>query len=196
MGAFDPKRLRPLAVKYGRRYEAGAVIFLEADEGADFFVVLDGEVEISKTYPAGGGGDGDATEVLGVLGPGDFFGEMALLEEARRFAAARARTDVECLVFGRKDFEGILAGNARLSMQMLRSLSRRLREACAQPRRAPPPPGGRRGGRPPAVRKEREKAPPATAVERLEKLLETKCPACRADASSTDRFCAQCGTRL
>ena len=136
MGAFDPKRLRPLTAKYGKRFPAGHMIFLEEDHGSDFYVILEGQVEISKTY-RGVEGRGDRPEVLNVLGPGDFFGEMALLEETPRFATARAVTDVECLVFGRGDFEGIVGENARLALQMLRSLSHRLRQACAHPRYDP-----------------------------------------------------------
>jgi CRP-like cAMP-binding protein len=134
--AFDPERLRPLAKRYGRRFPAGRAVFREDEGGDDFYIILEGEVEITKSYPDTGGA-GPRTEVLNVLGPGDFFGEMALLEGEKRFATATAKTSVECLVFGRAEFDGLVGENTRLAVQMMRSLSRRLREACRHPRAVP-----------------------------------------------------------
>lgn len=176
MGAFDPARLRPLAGKYGRRFGAGETIFHEDEEGGDFFVILDGEVEISKSYRIERR-VGRRTvvetrrEVLSILGSGDFFGEMALLEGERRFATATARTDLACLAFGRKDFESILRENALLSLQMLRSLSRRLRLACAYPRLEP------------------EEGASSASPSRA-------CAACRSPVPAEARYCPACGERL
>ncbi|MDP2948756.1 MAG: Crp/Fnr family transcriptional regulator, partial [Chloroflexota bacterium] len=71
--------------------------------------------------------------VLASLGPGEFFGEMALLEGYLRSASIRAVEDTECLVMSRWDFLAELRGQPSMAVQMLPVLSRRLRQLEARP---------------------------------------------------------------
>ena len=66
--------------------------------------------------------------ILGTLNPGDFFGEMALLDGFPRAASVRAATDCECLGLTRWDFLGELRTNVDVALAILPVLSRRLRE--------------------------------------------------------------------
>ena len=83
-------------------YEPGDYIIMEGDPGTNFFVIDDGEVEVVR-----GGNEGKSPDILAVLGPGDFFGEMALIDNRPRNASVRARTPVEVLVMGRNVFQQI-----------------------------------------------------------------------------------------
>jgi len=76
---------------------AGYSLLREGRFPHEFFIVLEGEVEVTK--------DG---ERLATLGPGDFFGEIALLEEDRRTATVVASTPVRVAVMGAREFESIV----------------------------------------------------------------------------------------
>jgi NADH dehydrogenase len=80
-------------------YRPGDYIFRQGDPGMDFYVIERGEVEVLRS-PDGA----EADELLAVLGPGDFFGEMALIDNCPRNASVRARTSVEVLIMGRNVF--------------------------------------------------------------------------------------------
>jgi CRP/FNR family transcriptional regulator, cyclic AMP receptor protein len=84
-------------------FQAGEVIFREGDEGTRAFVVQNGDVEIFKTN------EDDQRMVLGVVGPGGIFGEMALIDDSPRMASARARTMVTVIVVNREMFAAKLA---------------------------------------------------------------------------------------
>jgi CRP-like cAMP-binding protein len=107
-------------------FRAGQSIFLEGDEGDKLYIVLDGQVRISKFIPGGG------EEALAFLGKGDFFGEMALIDQAPRSADAKAHTDVIVLPVESGLLTDVLARDVNSSFQFLnilcKILSRRLRE--------------------------------------------------------------------
>jgi NADH dehydrogenase len=95
--AADADRLRV------DHYEAGETIFEQHEIGREAFIVQSGEVEI--IHPGGP----DAPEVpVAVLGKGEVFGEMALLEDRRRNAGARARSPVDLLVIPRDGFSALV----------------------------------------------------------------------------------------
>ena len=103
------------------RFSAGATIFREGEPGYEMFIIFSGKVRISRTV-------GGAREELAVLKKGDFFGEMAVLEDfPERSATAEAITDVELLRLGKADLEAFLA-NPKAAMGLLERLSARLRE--------------------------------------------------------------------
>ncbi|MGB7293499.1 MAG: FAD-dependent oxidoreductase [Thermodesulfobacteriota bacterium] len=83
-------------------YEPGDYIIMEGDPGTNFFVISNGEVEVVR-----GGKERESPDILAVLGPGDFFGEMALIDNRPRNASIRALTPVEVLVMGRNIFQQI-----------------------------------------------------------------------------------------
>jgi CRP-like cAMP-binding protein len=104
-----------------RKYMAGDVLVREGEEAVAFFVISEGKAQVVKSA-------GDKEEVVGELGEGDFFGEMALLDGFPRGATVRATTDCECLVLIRWDFTALLKSNPDIALAILPVLSRRLRE--------------------------------------------------------------------
>ena len=83
-------------------FQPGDYIFKEGDPSVSFYIIESGEVEVLRTSAESG-----KETVLAVLGQGDFFGEMALLENRNRSAGVRARTNVELTVMGSKVFQQI-----------------------------------------------------------------------------------------
>lgn len=81
-----------------QRLEAGGVVFQQGDMGKEVYVVVSGEAEVIREQPEGG------QTVIGRVGPGEFFGEMALIQNAPRVATVRALTDLEVLVMQRGAF--------------------------------------------------------------------------------------------
>lgn len=104
-----------------RRYRAGEPVFREGDPGTALYVIQTGEVKILL-----GGSDGKEV-VLALLGPGEFLGELALLDGEARSADAVATTVAELHVLPREDFLPFLRDVPSVAVSMLASLSRRLR---------------------------------------------------------------------
>ncbi len=109
------------------KFHAGAAIFREGDAGESLYIVLEGQVRISKRIP------GVGEEALAILGRGDFFGEMALVDRQPRSAEATAHMkDTTVLVIDRNTLHEVLALDPRAALQFLnllcRMISRRLRE--------------------------------------------------------------------
>jgi CRP-like cAMP-binding protein len=102
------------------------VIFREGDAGDRCYIIMKGEVRISKFIPNIG------EEALTVLKPGEYFGEMALIDDYPRSAHAIANTDVELLSITKADLDTALNADHELGYKLLwaftRTLSRRLRE--------------------------------------------------------------------
>ncbi len=117
------ERLAKLMVE--RSIGAGEVIVKENDQAAGFFVIRSGKVEVVK------GADGSNPELLATLGPGDFFGEMALFEGFPRNATVRAVDDTQCLVMTRWDFTAEMKSHPEIAVGMLPVLVRRLRDVEA-----------------------------------------------------------------
>jgi len=101
-------------------YPAGDFIFREGDPASDFYIIEEGQVEI--LHPTNSNG---AYEPIAILGPGDFFGEGALIDSRPRRNACRARTDVEALVLGRNLFTEISSSLAPLRNALASSVKRR-----------------------------------------------------------------------
>ena len=98
----------------------GRVLALEGDPGAGMFVLCDGSVEVELR-------SGKLE-----LGPGDFFGELALLvDDGARVARVRATTPVRCISIPRDDFLALVETEPSFALHMLRELARRLAEARA-----------------------------------------------------------------
>jgi CRP-like cAMP-binding protein len=124
---LSSKELRLLATFSNEEfYSAGQNIFLEGQSGDKLYIILDGEVRISKYIP------GVGEEALAILEKGDFFGEMALIDRAPRSADAKAHTDVTVLPIESKLLSEMLSRDVDNSYQFLfilcKILSRRLRE--------------------------------------------------------------------
>ncbi len=100
---------------------AGAVVFKEGDSGGDMFIIESGQIDIVRKAR------GD--EPVATLGPGDFFGEMAILEDQPRFAGAVARTNARLLRIERSAFADVLKQNVEIAVRIMRKLSARHRRA-------------------------------------------------------------------
>ena len=125
-----------------RDYLAGEVIFDEGEEGQAIYIVASGEVLICRQEKAEAGNPEQPnvneqaessprrrqwdTGCLAKLGPGTFFGELALLDNSPRSAQARAATACQLIVFFRDDFVGLLDTHARVASKISRELARHL----------------------------------------------------------------------
>jgi NADH:quinone reductase (non-electrogenic) len=111
-------------------FEPGEIIFREGDRGDWLYIVTDGEVEMVRH----GGGDGGAS--LARLGPGQVFGEIALVRDQPRAATARSSTSVDVIAIGRESFQTVLANFPPLrglfeELIVMRSASARERPAAS-----------------------------------------------------------------
>ena len=106
-----------------RNHAAGSQVIRESEPGDLFFVILRGEVKVFVDSPDG------REVVLSHLQAGDFFGEMALLENDTRSASVTAMTDCELAVLGRSEFFAVLGRDFSLTRKILQTLSARLRKA-------------------------------------------------------------------
>jgi len=105
------------------RHPKGAVIVLHGDAGEALFLIRSGQVKVTVASEDG------REVILSVLGPGSFFGEMALLDDEPRSAHVIAMEDTTILQLRREDFRSRLKAAPELAVSLLRELSRRLRRA-------------------------------------------------------------------
>ncbi|HUI08769.1 MAG TPA: SpoIIE family protein phosphatase [Bacteroidota bacterium] len=108
------------------RFRQGEVILEDEEEGDELFLIAAGRVRISKQDRQG------RETILALLHPGDFFGELELIDQRPR--AARVTAVDECIAYsiGRKAFERLLKENSTLSYRLLQVLSVRLRTVDTQ----------------------------------------------------------------
>ena len=108
-----------------QRWESGEFIFREGEAGNRLYLIVEGEVRISRVVP------GSGEEALAVLKPGALFGEMAVFDRSERSTDAIANNSVKCLTISRSDFELLLDFNRDIAYKVLwgvvRLLSTRLR---------------------------------------------------------------------
>lgn len=109
-----------------RRFAPGDILVREGEDAAAFFVLSEGQAEVVKAL----GQEGEL--VVGKLSEGDFFGEMALLDDFPRSASVRATSDCECFVLVRWDFLALVRTSPEVALAILPVLSRRLRECEEQ----------------------------------------------------------------
>jgi len=102
------------------------VVFFENEEGDTFFIIVEGRIKVTIL------GDDGREVILSVLGRGDFFGEMALLDNEPRSATAIAVEDTELLTLHRNDFQSVLTDNRSITSGLIKILTARLRKANHQ----------------------------------------------------------------
>jgi len=115
----------PVLDRFAHDYVAGTVLFREGDAGDSMYVVQSGEIEIRRRV-------GDQDRVLAVLPPGEFFGEMAILNDRPRSATAVVRRTARLLVIERRTFEAMLRGKTEIAVRMIKTLAARLERANQQ----------------------------------------------------------------
>ncbi len=111
--------------RHARDYLAGTVLFREGDVGDAMYVIQSGSVEIRRLV-------GDQERVLAVLPPGEFLGEMALLNHRPRSATAVVREPSRLLVIDGQTFETMLRVRSEVAVRMIRTLAARLERANQQ----------------------------------------------------------------
>ncbi|MFH1017368.1 MAG: cyclic nucleotide-binding domain-containing protein [Pseudomonadota bacterium] len=107
------------------RAEKGAVLFREGEAGDCMYFILSGKIRIEKAMPGG-------SEPLAYLEEGDFFGEMALLDQTSRTATAVVEEPAELWRIDGTNFEKLLRTNVEIAVRMIRKYSSRLRETNAK----------------------------------------------------------------
>jgi CRP/FNR family cyclic AMP-dependent transcriptional regulator len=113
------KELDPLAASFKeRRFDAGDTIAAEGTGGIGFFVIGEGEVAVTV----------QGTE-RATLGPGDYFGEVALIDEGQRSASIVATTPVTAYGLTAWEFRPFVESNGRVAWKLLQTLAQRLRAA-------------------------------------------------------------------
>ncbi len=105
-----------------RSYKAGRNIFQEGDPGDGLYVIVEGKVRITCLV------DEDQRRVLSRLGPGDFFGEMAVLDNQPRSATATAETDTGVYFILREDLHRIIDRSPNLAVNLVTEFSVRMRD--------------------------------------------------------------------
>ncbi len=114
-----------LLERFGRHYPAGTVLFQEGDAGDEMYVIHSGRVELTRRFK-------DRTNVLAVLPPGEFFGEMAIVNNRPRSATATVLDDAQLLVIDSRTFEAMIRGKPEISVRMIKALAGRLEQANQQ----------------------------------------------------------------
>jgi CRP-like cAMP-binding protein len=99
-----------------RRFPAGSTVVQEGASGAGFFIVESGEAEVTIQG-----------ERRGSVGPGDYFGEIALLTGSERTATLTATSDMLCYGMTPWDFRPLIESNATLAWKLLTAMADRLR---------------------------------------------------------------------
>ena len=104
-----------------RTFPAGTALTAEDEGAASFGVIVDGRAEVSV--------HGKPTRVLG---PGDYFGEMALIDNSQRSATITAETELRCLLFVSWVFRPFAMDHPETAWALLEAMVRRVREAEAR----------------------------------------------------------------
>jgi CRP/FNR family transcriptional regulator, cyclic AMP receptor protein len=115
-------------VKLGtsQKYKKGNIVVLEQESGAALFVIISGKVKVVRM-------DEDGREViLSMFGPGEFFGEMSLLDGLARSASVVATVKSELFMIHRRDFLELLNEFPTVTISLLAELAMRLRKADMQ----------------------------------------------------------------
>jgi CRP-like cAMP-binding protein len=102
-----------------RTFDAGHVLFREGEVGKEMYVIQSGVVTIEKRL-------GGQERVVAELGAGDFFGEMAVLNERPRSATAICKASTSCLVINGSTLEAMISRTPDLGLRLVRRLARRL----------------------------------------------------------------------
>ena len=102
--------------------QEGKVLTRQGDTGREFFVLMDGEVEVER--------DGQS---LGRRGAGDFIGEIALIEDIPRTATVTAATSVRLFVLTGQSFRSVVEAQPEVENKVLRTLARRLADMSDDP---------------------------------------------------------------
>ncbi len=111
--------------RFGKKIPANTILFNEGEAGEEMFIIQTGRVKISKRIRG-------VEKTLATLEKGEFFGEMAILNDKPRSATAETLEDCDMLVIDRKTFDALIRGNSEIAVRFIKRLADRLREANDQ----------------------------------------------------------------
>jgi CRP/FNR family transcriptional regulator, cyclic AMP receptor protein len=109
-----------------RRFSAGQIIFHHGDPGGLLYIIDKGKVKIAHSTPEG------HEALLAILGDGDFFGELALLDDSPRSATAEALVTTETLTLHREDFMRYIHDNPDFALHVLHIMAQHIRRLNSQ----------------------------------------------------------------
>lgn len=110
----------PMFERFSKKYKNGDVIICEFEPGECFYLIQSGEVQLVKCVTGG------SIKNLDILHPGEFFGEMAILDNSPRSATCIAKGDVTCLEFNKANFKMLVTGNPQIAMILLKLFCKRI----------------------------------------------------------------------
>ena len=120
--ALDDEAARALMTSMtSSRLERGDVLFREGDQGNRLYVIGEGKIKLGLTSVDG------RENLLAILGPGEMFGELSLLDPGPRTATATAVAETQLIALGNEDLNAFLLGRPAVASSMLTALARRLR---------------------------------------------------------------------
>ncbi len=126
-GDLDENEIKKVVeIGINRKFSKNGIVFLEEEEGAALFIIISGKVKIVRTDDDGG------EVILSILGSGDFFGEMAILDGLPRSATVVSIDNSELFMIHRRDFLQVVEKAPQVAISLLRELTRRLRKADEQ----------------------------------------------------------------
>ena len=109
-----------------RSYKKGNIILFEEDPGDSLFIIKEGKVKITRLSEEG------REVILSILGEGEFFGDMSILDGESRSANVIALADSEVFVLKREEFINILTSNPQIAITLLEELAARIRKSDQQ----------------------------------------------------------------
>jgi CRP/FNR family transcriptional regulator, cyclic AMP receptor protein len=119
---LEQRELKRLRSSFKERtFNAGEPVAVEGEAGAGFFVIESGEAVVSIHG-----------EERGRLGPGDYFGDVAMIDQGDRTATIEAGSELKCYGLTFWDFRPLVETDARIAWPLLQAMARRLRDAEAE----------------------------------------------------------------
>jgi CRP/FNR family cyclic AMP-dependent transcriptional regulator len=116
---LDQRELQSLASSFKERiFEAGSTVVGEGSGGVGFFIIDEGDAKVTV------GGEERAR-----LGPGQYFGELALIDDGTRTATITAETELKCYGLTSWEFRPLVESNSQIAWKLLQALAKQLREA-------------------------------------------------------------------
>ena len=109
----------PAFARFAKDYEPGEVIISEFEPGDSFYLIQSGKVQLVKCVNG-------SKKNLDILKPGEFFGEMAILDNSPRSATCMASGKVRCLEFNKENFELLITGNPQMALLLLKLFCKRI----------------------------------------------------------------------
>lgn len=109
----------PAFERFAKNYAPGKVIISEFEPGDTFYLIQSGIVQLVKSVNG-------HKKNLDILKAGEFFGEMAILDNSPRSATCMAKTQVKCLEFSKENFEALITGNPMLALKLLKLFCKRI----------------------------------------------------------------------